>query len=140
MIYSKEVENKSGVIMKVKKLKRVILICIIFGVLINVNSNDVSAASQGWNLRYLKGAPTSEDITSWSGTVCTTKSTTSMTTNQVGGGAHVFLYTSNGIGTMASNGGVSTSVNTRIGINIYARVAYSYSGDYSNNPSGTFVY
>lgn len=94
---------------------------------------------KGWNLRYVKGAPTSENKGSWNSTVTTTKSTTTMTVNSISGGATVFLFTSNGISTLADTK-VSTTVPSRRGVSIYASVTYNKHGDSTNYPSGTLDY
>ena len=105
------------------------------------NVSDVKAASKGWNLRYLKGAPQSENIFNWdSGTVHATKTTTTLSLDSISGGASVFMYTSNGIYGIASTPGASISAAAVMGLSVYASVSYYNVGSSTNYPSGTFSY
>ncbi|SFO30167.1 hypothetical protein SAMN04487831_11756 [Pseudobutyrivibrio sp. UC1225] len=100
----------------------------------------VNAASAGWSLRYLKGAPTSENVMSWSKGATTVQTTTTMRVNNISHGAEVFVYTDNGISAFLSSNGASASTQTRKGISVLGYVNFSNCGSGSNSPSGTFSY
>lgn len=103
------------------------------------NPLSVSAAQKGWNLRYVKGAPTSECITTWHTSVSATQNVTSMGVNRISGGATLFLYTNNGISTLADTV-VLTSVAAKIGTTVYAEVSYRQYGSGTNYPTGILYY
>lgn len=103
------------------------------------NPLSVSAAQTGWNLRYIKGAPTSENVTKWDYRAKVTQSVTSMSVTSISGDATVFLYTSNGISTLADRV-VVTSVGAKIGTTVYAKASYSQYGSGTNYPTGILYY
>ena len=98
-----------------------------------------SAASSNWKLRYVYGAPTTEYISSWNKSVTTTKKATKATINEIGGGASIFVYSSNGIGAIFSKTG-NISVNDKAGKIIQIKVSYTNYGKSSNTPNGSFSY
>lgn len=106
---------------------------------LTVSPLSVSAAQKGWNLRYVKGAPTSECVTTWNYSAKLTQSVTSMSVTSISGGATVFLYTSNGISTLADRV-VVTSVGAKIGTTVYAKASYSQYGSGTNYPTGILYY
>lgn len=120
----------------VLRLLVVFSLCISFAA---VNTVDVNADQASWSLRYIKGAPTSEYKTSWKTTVTTTRTETTMSVTKISGGAQLFIYTSNGISTLASTK-VTTSVETKSGLSVYASVSYNEHGTATNYPSGTLTY
>ena len=77
------------------------------------------AATKDWSLRYVKGAPQSEQILGWSRSVTTTENTTSFIVSKVDNGAKVFVYTSNGISANYTNIG-NITIKADIGKRIYA--------------------
>ena len=106
---------------------------------LTVSPLSVSAAQKGWNLRYVKGAPTSECVTTWNYSAKLTQSVTSMSVTSISGGATVFLYTSNGISTLADRA-VLTSVGAKIGTTVYAQASYRQYGSGTNYPTGILYY
>lgn len=98
-----------------------------------------SAASSSWKLKYVYGAPSSASVSVWHKSVTTTKKATRATISAIDGGAKVFVYSSNGIGSIFYTTG-HTEVNTVAGKIIQLRAEYTYHGSSSNTTSGTFSY
>ena len=119
-----------------KKLGTVILTLL---AVVSLNCMTAEAASTSWDLRYIPHAGSSANKTEWSKYVITVGSKTTMKVKQVGGGATVKVYTTNGIESFFSVAG-STSVKTVSGLRVYGSVQYSDCGQYYNYPKGTFVY
>lgn len=103
-------------------------------------ASGVEAATLNWHLRYVKGAPSSENIYSWSpGYVYTTTSTTTMKVSNMNGNATVYVYTSNGISSMFSTNG-SVNIKTTKNTKMYAVARFSDYGSGNSNPSGSLIY
>lgn len=122
-----------------KVLKKLGTVVVAIMLVCSIHTIDANAATKSWSLRYVAHAQTSANVTNWSTRVITTKRTTTMSVSQVGGGATVFVYTDNGIGSLFSGAG-STSVPTVVGKTVYGSASYSNNGNSNNTPSGTFDY
>lgn len=109
-----------------------------------VFASSAEAATLNWHLRYVKGAPSTECIYSWSsGNVVSTRTTAAMKVSNMNGNAsvHVIIgdynnaYTSSTIG---GNGGASLKVKKNVRVYASARLVYYGSGNI--NPAGSFTY
>ena len=118
-----------------KKVVCFSLLCAIGSQLYSVNS---LAATKSWSLCRTNG-PSSEWLTKREITFTTTKSTTKVTCDKVGGGARIAVSTSNGIYCAFSRAG-SVSVSSAIGKDELAYIRYTDIGTRSSNPSGKIVY
>lgn len=123
-----------------KKVTKAIIATMICCTLFLGDIMSVEAASSGWSLRYLKGAPSSENVLSWETYVTTTSNTTTIRVDSISGGAEVFMYTNNGIAALGRSAGASMSTPAKKGVRIYAYVKYNNCGSSTNYPSGTLVY
>lgn len=123
------------------RLRRLLCIMVACTLIFQFYGIKPSAASSSWKLRYVYGAPTSEYVSCWHASVATTKKTTKATINKVGGGAQIFVYSSNGIASIFSTTG-HTDVTTKdkIGKIIKLEVSYTKYGQSSNSPNGSFSY
>lgn len=122
------------------KLKgRLLSFMLIFALAFQFCAIESSAASKNWSLRYVYGAPSSEQELRWEKTVTTTKKTTKVTVDEVGGGAKIFAYSSNGISALFYKAGSATTT-TKVGKSVYLSVNYSSQGSSSNTPNGSFSY
>ncbi len=97
-----------------------------------------NAASTGWKLRYIKGAPNSENVLSWNRSVTTTQNYITMSAT-VSGGAEIYVYTSNGIASLFTSTG-ATSVSSVAYTRIYATAKYVNYGTTTNYSNGTLDY
>lgn len=122
-----------------KNVKKIIITTFVGAIMLNMGVVNSQAASKSWNLRYIKGAPGSEQISSWSSTVTTTSKTTTMSVSKVGGGAKIFVYTDNGIASLFSSSG-KTSVSTKKNVKVYTYVKFSSTGNANSYPAGTLTY
>ncbi|MCR5677063.1 MAG: hypothetical protein K6G13_03425 [Agathobacter sp.] len=107
-----------------KRVKSFLCVCVMLVSMVLINPTQVQAANVGWNLRFIKGAPSSENILSWRREYITKTQRTSLSVSKNEGNAEIFLYTSNGIATIATKGGTETSVSTRVGIVLSASVKF----------------
>lgn len=87
-------------VMRIKRIMCMMLVVFLFVLSLPMTTE---AATKGWSLRYVKGAPQSEQILGWSRSVTTTENTTSFIVSKVDNGAKVFVYTSNGISANYTN-------------------------------------
>lgn len=58
------------------QIKKFLLVAVALLFAVQMNLMDVNATSSGWSLRFTKGAPASDNITSWSKTIVTKKKVT----------------------------------------------------------------
>ncbi len=122
------------------KLKgRLLSFMLIFALAFQFCAIESSAASKNWSLRYVYGAPSSEQKLIWEKTVTTTKKTTKVTVDEVGGSAEIFAYSSNGISSLFSKAGSATTT-AKVGRDIYICVKFTEQGKSSNTPNGSFSY
>jgi hypothetical protein len=125
---------------KRSKLKgRILSLILVCALAFQFCATESLAATKSWGLRYVYGAPTSEYVSSWSKSVTTTKKTTKVTVDKVGGNAEIFAYSSNGISALFSKAGTATTT-TKVGKSVYLSVNYSSYGSYTNTPNGNFSY
>lgn len=122
-----------------KNIRKVFVTICVGMVILCFASATCQAATASWKLRYVKGGPASLQIEEWSEIVTTTKTTTKMSVSNITDGATVFVYTSNGIGSVFSTEG-STSIKAEKNVKIYARARYGKYGDRTNYPKGTLSY
>lgn len=118
-----------------KKVVCFSLLCAIGSQLYSVNS---LAATKSWSLCRTNG-PSSEWLTKREITFTTTKSKTKVIVDKVGGGAEIFVHTSNGISAFHKHAGSSTTSAT-VGRTERFYVQYSYNGTSSSYPSGKLEY
>ena len=124
----------------IKKIsKNLFVVASLMACLLCMAGVNTQAASKDWSLRYIKGAPGSDQISSWSKSVTTTCGTTTMKVSKVGGGATIMVYTSNGIAALYSGSG-SSSVQTTKGTAIYASANFQSTGSSNSYPSGSLTY
>lgn len=107
---------------------------------LQLSAADAQAAIVNWNLRYVKYAPTSEQKFSWQTRVKTTDTTTKVKVNQVGGGAIIWVYATNGMAAMFDGPGSIKITKRKKDVWIIAQVNYEYKGSNSNYPSGKLTY
>ena len=100
---------------------------------------NVSAANVGWTLKCDPKLNYYYNKISTDLTVTTTKKTTTIHVNNVGGGAEVFLYSTNGISALKKGKG-GDYVSTKKGKNVYMSVHYNNYGTSISNPSGYYDY
>ena len=126
---------------KKSTFQKVIAAALVMVIGLQLSAESAQAATANWNLRYVKYAPTTEQKFSWiKENLKTTDTTTKMTINQVGGGAVIWVYTSNGIAAMFDGPGSVKVTKREKGKKIYAEVKYQVKGSYSNYPSGKVTY
>lgn len=128
---------RNGEVMRVKRIMCMMLVVLLFVLSFPMTTE---AATKGWSLRYVKGAPQSEQILGWSRSVTTTENTTTFVVSKVDNGAKVFVYTSNGISANYTNIG-SIAIKADIGKRIYASASYQDYGYANMNTSrGSIIY
>ena len=124
--------------MKKKMLVTMLVMCLISATTI-INAD---AKSAHYSLRYIVGAPTSEDITSWTKTVKTEYQFTSATVESITSGCAVKLYSSNGIEAVKSTtSGSVMSGKTKPGATITIKASFARHGTAATQKiTGDFVY
>ena len=124
--------------MNKKMLVTMLVMCLISATTI-INAD---AKSAHYSLRYIVGAPTSEDITSWTKTVKTEYQFTSATVESITSGCAVKLYSSNGIEAVKSTtSGSVMSGKTKPGATITIKASFAGHGTAATQKiTGDFVY
>lgn len=120
--------------------QKIIAAALVMVIGLQLSTAETQAATANWNLRYVKYAPTTEQKYSWNARVSTTSTTTEVKINQVGGGARIGIYTSNGIASIFKGPGSVKVTKIKKGKAILAQVKYEYKGSSSNYPSGKLYY
>ncbi len=95
-----------------KRLLVMTLALALFSYMGCINTN---AASMGFTLKYLKGAPSTDCVTSWSRSVTTTQSTMSGTISSITSGSQAHVYASNGFSMYFISTGTKSSSGYAIG-------------------------
>lgn len=122
-----------------KKIMVTILVMSLISATTFINAN---AASKQFSLRYIVGAPTSEDVTSWTKTVKTTYQFSSATVESITSGCAVRLYSSNGIEAVKSTtSGSVMSGKTKLGTTITIKASFAKHGTAATQKiTGDFIY
>lgn len=125
---------------KKSMFQKVIAAALVMVIGLQLSTASAHAATANWNLRYVKYAPTTEQKSSWNARVSTTSATTEVKINQVGGGARIGVYTTNGIDAKFIGPGSVKVTKIKKGKVILVQVKYEYKGSSSNYPSGKLIY
>lgn len=114
----------------------------VFG--IGVLASSAEAATLNWHLRYVKGAPSTECIYSWSsGDVVSTRTTATMKVSNMNGKASVYMLIgdyNNKYAATTLGGNGSISLNVKKNVKVYASARLVYYGSGNINPAGSFTY
>lgn len=125
----------------VKKML-VFALAAVFGT--GVLASSAEAATLNWHLRYVKGAPSTENIYSWSTTVYTKSTTATMRVSSMNGNSDVYLSIIGDNGKTYAAGALNTngSISGKMGKNvkIYGSAKLVNYGKGNINPSGRLVY
>ena len=120
-------------------VKSLVAVALAVATVFSFSSADVNAASTSWHLRYVKGAPTTVNIYSWSTMVTTTKSKTKMEVANMNSNSEVYIYSSNGMSSIFSQNG-SLEISAKKNQRIYASANLFNYGAGNANPTGTLIY
>ena len=135
---TRKLKNRESLEIK-KKLSALVLALAMVTTVTVTSGMEAKAATAPWSLRYIHHAESSANVTYWARYLNTTKTTTVMRINKVGGGAEVYACTSNGIAIMGT-GTVAAVVPTKANIQIFACAKYSLYGTSNSFPSGSVEY
>ena len=124
-------------------MKKLRLLSLIVAVFMLLSGGMISnAATRRWNLRYVKGAPTSEYKETWGDYVTTTSTSVQMTVDKLEGGAKVILSIDGRNTSFMDHTGAIQSTGFRRNQRVFCYATFdgaSY-GNCSNSPSGRIIY
>ncbi len=103
-------------------------------------ASTADAATLNWHLRFVKGAPTTENIYKWDQYVTTTQTSTTMKVSNMNSYAKVYVYTSNGISSRFESNGNTTVTGKKKDQVIYASATLKDYGSGTILPAGTLTY
>lgn len=122
--------------------KKMLVTMLVLSLVSTATVINANAESKHYSLRYIVGAPTSENITSWTKTVTATYQFTSATVESITSGCAVRLYSSNGIeADKSTTSGSVTSRKTKPGTRVTIKASFAKHGTTATQKiTGDFIY